>query len=1162
MAATMPKGMLEELLLVCTFVGTKRADDGGEGAPGQQGFVRGEDSIHWLQDLQRALRRDETAERAVRVTLGSWNVLQTKLLPLAETSLSDAGELRTLIKIFIMMTMPLEAAARDALYAAPDAAASKKALAAAADAEARGAQLSRRARQARLREAAAALVRQLCDARLAFAARPRVLRAVVGLLQAPLSRVSARRTDTDQADVELALTLVRNLVAPLPRVDDATDAAAASSLDALIYALHKELVLDFVCEFAGAINKPENEGWNLLLVEILTPICCAHPPEAVAAATLLTDKPADDESTQDAPGAPYDAGAQKHGKSRLGSALGAALQRESAAKAEQAARLPARHSRFGAVLRGAAGAGDTPGKFYAGNRAVAEALHVDGIGGASKPRKSAFAQATAMAKVRKKRKKLHDDTGKPVFNSDDSGDDVDDAPPVRSDEVVRLATAARRGPAADRARFAVGRLVMRLQAHGMFDLLSSVKNELRRDSSRVLPRDRHNLFALTEFVLALRRERAAKLAAKLVRVAKDCATNARFDAQWFGDSSSSSDRVASTLRGLEEEALFPRSVARLLDVFLLRLTLDDISQNFAEKRLPHAERSTALYKEMLRALEALRDGDKAARLNRRQVVTALTKAVAEEATDAPALDVKPNDPDDDDCPTAVISRGMLAKLFEGADPLDPLPALLRSWKPAKHTKRFACDVAEVVHVTTKLLEPAVSSLDVPREALLRTEAYVAYVRRLATPAALDLFAALLEAYRENADVVNHYAYSFLTRVARAPLADGTGASSVTPSSSKINSLEPVLYRVRYLRAFADLLADGSARGAAAHLRTLGADVVRHFHAHAKRNPILFIEALLPAPSGAKRFCDRLSQGYAEEEGVSEAKPPRKKTDEDEDGGPDAGQDEDNWDDEAEVDFEDAALEDDAARKRLKEQKQAGGAPAKAGKKRWTPREDLFLARIMAHAAEKGDDVDVARLARLDGLEPNHREPVALRRRIAHLRANGGSTADLVDKLAEDVRTAALKVRPTKARKKKAQKTLGFLNDAESESDDDDAPDDDVAPEDDALDDAAPPAAAAASLVRQSQEDADPDDDRWSGKRRPVAAASQDAAPRLKKRAAVSDEDDDEDDEPELPVDDGAAPAVDAAAAAQADDGALDDGAEAAPKPTRKRAKIVIDDDDE
>ena len=60
------------------------------------------------------------------------------------------------------------------------------------------------------------------------------------------------RSSNDDADVELALTLLRNLVAPLPHTSDRNERDAGSSLDALVKALSDELVLDTVADLCSS----------------------------------------------------------------------------------------------------------------------------------------------------------------------------------------------------------------------------------------------------------------------------------------------------------------------------------------------------------------------------------------------------------------------------------------------------------------------------------------------------------------------------------------------------------------------------------------------------------------------------------------------------------------------------------------------------------------------------------------------------------------------------------------------------------------------------------------------------------------------------------------------------------------------------------------------
>lgn len=267
----MDKHVLNELLLVCSFVGTSRSDDASEG------FVRGEDCVAWLQDLQRVLKSDESDERYALVKLGSWRVLQSKLLPIVEVSGGDAEATRVLLKIVVLLTLPLSLKAVDALRGSQD-------------------KENTEADPETLRGCAASQVRYIAEARAAIAARPRVLVAVLGMLQACVSTTS--RSDSDQHDIELALTLVRNLVQPLPSAGRRFDDLATTSFDAIVVALDKELVLDVVAELAGAVRKRENEVLNLILVEILAALFTGHAAADIAAAEFDDKTPLADDDEQ------------------------------------------------------------------------------------------------------------------------------------------------------------------------------------------------------------------------------------------------------------------------------------------------------------------------------------------------------------------------------------------------------------------------------------------------------------------------------------------------------------------------------------------------------------------------------------------------------------------------------------------------------------------------------------------------------------------------------------------------------------------------------------------------------------------------------------------------------------------------------------------------
>jgi timeless len=96
---TVDKDIVDELLLVCGVIGTA-SNEGDE-------LVPVTDCLNWLQDLQRALRRDEDLYRPISLLIGKWNVVEQKLLPLVMTCRYDTPMVLTVVKILVILTKPL-----------------------------------------------------------------------------------------------------------------------------------------------------------------------------------------------------------------------------------------------------------------------------------------------------------------------------------------------------------------------------------------------------------------------------------------------------------------------------------------------------------------------------------------------------------------------------------------------------------------------------------------------------------------------------------------------------------------------------------------------------------------------------------------------------------------------------------------------------------------------------------------------------------------------------------------------------------------------------------------------------------------------------------------------------------------------------------------------
>jgi timeless len=97
------KNIVDELLLVCGVIGTSVQKD----ATGRERLVPVTDCLNWLQDLQRALRRDDDLYRPISLLLGKWKVVQHKLLPLTASCRYDTPMVLTVVKILVILTKPL-----------------------------------------------------------------------------------------------------------------------------------------------------------------------------------------------------------------------------------------------------------------------------------------------------------------------------------------------------------------------------------------------------------------------------------------------------------------------------------------------------------------------------------------------------------------------------------------------------------------------------------------------------------------------------------------------------------------------------------------------------------------------------------------------------------------------------------------------------------------------------------------------------------------------------------------------------------------------------------------------------------------------------------------------------------------------------------------------
>ena len=205
------KNVVDELLLVCGVIGTTTNSGNGNE------LVPVTDCLNWLQDLQRALRRDEDSYRPISLLLGKWKIVEQKLLPLVVTCRYDTPIVLTVLKILVILTKPLADNSQRAGQMIIDASSSKSDPAVVAQ-------------QIKLRQNALSQAEQLMEYKRLVTFHPSnyekkkskgktgtgILSVFVSLLAEPLSKSGASRTDVDHLTIELVLHLIRNLLSAHP----------------------------------------------------------------------------------------------------------------------------------------------------------------------------------------------------------------------------------------------------------------------------------------------------------------------------------------------------------------------------------------------------------------------------------------------------------------------------------------------------------------------------------------------------------------------------------------------------------------------------------------------------------------------------------------------------------------------------------------------------------------------------------------------------------------------------------------------------------------------------------------------------------------------------------------------------------------------------------
>lgn len=305
-----------------------------------------------------------------------------------------------------------------------------------------------------------------------------LLSVFTSLLAEPLSKMGSSRTSADHLTIELVLHLIRNLlsITPLNNFGSTEKAQQAAQLHReFLILLEEEMVFDVLTCVGQDVERRENSGYNLLLMEILSCLLRGQDPTDVARSVVESTAPVFEKkviSSKKNPSKSSRTIVTARSKT-AGSSLKAHLQSE-----RQKLQLSAssRHSHFGGTLRISKGDG---------KQAYVSAS--DYLARKTQPGASARAKVAGQP-ARRKNKKAE------VFVGSGKSSSLHSRPGASASLSREIA-----GPTSKRAKAALNSFCEKFISQCYGPVMKSLKNEFRRDSNRLEDGDRTLFFRIVWF---------------------------------------------------------------------------------------------------------------------------------------------------------------------------------------------------------------------------------------------------------------------------------------------------------------------------------------------------------------------------------------------------------------------------------------------------------------------------------------------------------------------------------------------------------------------------------------------------------------------------------------------------------------------------------------
>ena len=259
------------LLALCTGLGATTFEEGSDGTR-IRSIEMGEDCQACIADIQRYLRRDDSMKSIFKL-LSSWDLVQTRLLPLIYKYQNDKQLQFSATKLVVMLTMPPEngfsqAASRQASDVVE---------------RLRGGERERKA----LAFLTVPHVRYLQEMKSSFLPS-HVLKCFVDMLTDAWARDGFDRDEHDLRVIELVLSLFRNLLSvPNGAPKNSTKDEHFTHLqENFIVALEREYIVELVLHLIQHVNEEDTKEWNLLLLEMMFLLLRGQNPASLLASPL------------------------------------------------------------------------------------------------------------------------------------------------------------------------------------------------------------------------------------------------------------------------------------------------------------------------------------------------------------------------------------------------------------------------------------------------------------------------------------------------------------------------------------------------------------------------------------------------------------------------------------------------------------------------------------------------------------------------------------------------------------------------------------------------------------------------------------------------------------------------------------------------------------